>query len=86
MGGHKEWLQAGFDRGIFVLSGSIQPNAGGGIVAINVVKEEIEGIIAEDPFVIENVVWQKVAGTRRCHTMKAGPQSKNIRELVAALS
>ncbi|RXE87111.1 hypothetical protein [Pseudoalteromonas sp. A757] len=60
MEGHKEWLQAGFDKGIFLLSGSLQPNAGGGIVAVNVSKEEIEEIVAEDPFVIENVVKPEI--------------------------
>lgn len=56
MEGHKKLLQAGFDKGIFLLSGSLKPNAGGGIVAVNVSKEEIEAIVAEDPFVVENVV------------------------------
>ncbi|WP_209319180.1 YciI family protein [Pseudoalteromonas galatheae] len=60
MEGHKEWLQAGFDKGIFLLSGSLQPNAGGGIVAVKVSKEEIEEIVAEDPFVIENVVKPEI--------------------------
>ncbi|MBQ4835713.1 MULTISPECIES: YciI family protein [Pseudoalteromonas] len=60
MEGHKEWLQAGFDKGVFMVSGSLQPNAGGGIIAANVSKEEIEGIIAEDPFVIENVVKPEI--------------------------
>ena len=44
MEGHKKWLQSGFDKGIFVLSGSLQPNAGGGIIAVGVSKQEIEEI------------------------------------------
>ena len=34
MEGHKKWLQLGFGKGIFVLSGSLQPNAGGGKLLI----------------------------------------------------
>ena len=33
MAGHKEWLERGFDDGVFLLAGSLQPNLGGGIVA-----------------------------------------------------
>jgi len=60
MEGHKEWLQAGFDKGIFILSGSLQPSLGGGIIAVNISKEEVEGIVSEDPFVIENVVKPEI--------------------------
>lgn len=31
-----------------MLSGSLHPNAGADIIAVNVSKEEIEGIVAED--------------------------------------
>lgn len=56
MEGHKTWLQAGFERGIFVLSGSLQPNLGGGIIAHNVTRADIDRIVAEDPFVVHKVV------------------------------
>lgn len=36
MDGHKEWIKRGFDDGVFVLTGSLQPNLGGGIMAHNV--------------------------------------------------
>ena len=35
MDGHKEWIKRGFDDGVFVLVGSLQPSLGGGIVAHN---------------------------------------------------
>jgi hypothetical protein len=35
MDGHKEWIRRGFDDGVFLLVGSLQPNQGGGIVAHN---------------------------------------------------
>ena len=30
MEGHKEWLKRGFDDGVFLLAGSLQPNSGAG--------------------------------------------------------
>ena len=56
MEGHKEWLQRGFDDGVFLLAGSLQPNAGGGIVAHNTSLSELESRVNDDPFVAENVV------------------------------
>lgn len=31
MQGHNEWLRSGFDDGVFLLAGSVQPNMGGAI-------------------------------------------------------
>jgi len=60
MDGHKQWLQAGFDDGIFLLAGSLQPNLGGGIVAHYVTKDEIETRVAQDPFVVHDVVKAEI--------------------------
>ena len=35
MDGHNEWIKRGFDDGIFLVVGSLQPNLGGGILAHN---------------------------------------------------
>ena len=35
MEGHNEWIKRGFDDGIFLVVGSLQPNLGGGILAHN---------------------------------------------------
>lgn len=56
MDGHKEWLKRGFDDGIFLLVGSLQPNLGGGIVAHNISLEDLQGRVGDDPFVAEGVV------------------------------
>ncbi|WP_196765640.1 YciI family protein [Pseudoalteromonas luteoviolacea] len=60
MQGHNEWLKTWFDNGIFVLSGSIQPNVGGGIIAINITREDLDEIVAGDPFVKENIVTPEI--------------------------
>lgn len=54
--GHKAWIQQGFDDGVFLLVGSLQPNSGGGIVAHNTSLSELESRVNDDPFVAENVV------------------------------
>lgn len=33
MEGHNAWLKRGFDEGVFLLAGTIQPKLGGGIIA-----------------------------------------------------
>ncbi len=56
MEGHKAWLQRGFDEGVFLLAGSLQPNLGGGVVAHNTSREDLEARVKADPFVAEKVV------------------------------
>jgi len=56
MEGHKAWIQRGFDQGLFLMVGSLQPNRGGGILAHGADREALEAFVAEDPFVAENVV------------------------------
>jgi uncharacterized protein YciI len=60
MDGHKDWLKRGFDDGVFVLAGSLQPNLGGGIVAHNASLAELQARVNADPFVAENVVTAEI--------------------------
>jgi len=60
MDGHKEWIKRGFDDGVFLLAGSLQPNSGGGIVAHNTSLAELQSRVNDDPFVAENVVSAEV--------------------------
>lgn len=60
MDGHNQWLKRGFDDGIFLLAGSLQPGLGGGIMAHNTTLSELENRINEDPFVTENVVSAEI--------------------------
>jgi uncharacterized protein YciI len=56
MEGHKEWIKRGFDDGVFLLAGGLQPNAGGGIVAHNTSLAALQERVNDDPFVAEKVV------------------------------
>ena len=60
MAGHKEWIKRGFDDGVFLLVGSLQPDLGGGIVAHNTSLSDLQRRVSDDPFVAENVVSAEI--------------------------
>lgn len=60
MQAHKDWLQRGFDDGVFVLAGSIQPQAGGMILAQGIASSALQARVEEDPFVSEGVVSAQI--------------------------
>jgi uncharacterized protein YciI len=60
MEGHNAWLKRGFEDGVFLLAGSLQPNAGGGILAHNASLAELEARVGDDPFVAEKVVTAEI--------------------------
>ena len=60
MEAHNAWIQQGFDDGIFLLVGSIQPNLGGAVVAHNTTRDDLEKRVALDPFVAQGVVSAEV--------------------------
>lgn len=60
MDGHNAWLKRGFDDGVFLLAGSLQPGLGGGIVAHNTSLPELQDRVDADPFVARNVVSAEI--------------------------
>ena len=60
MEGHKAWLERGFDDGVFLLSGSLQPDPGGGILAHDTSLADLQARLDEDPFVAEGVVRAEI--------------------------
>lgn len=56
MEGHKQWIKRGFDDGVFLLTGTLQPNLGGSILAHNTSLPALRSRVNDDPFVAENVV------------------------------
>lgn len=60
MEAHKNWIKQGLDENVFLLVGSIEPNAGGAILAHNETEEEIHERINTDPFVKEGVVTAEI--------------------------
>jgi len=60
MDAHNRWLQGGFDDGIFLVAGSLQPGAGGAIVAHGCTRAALEQRIDGDPFVAAGVVTPEI--------------------------
>lgn len=60
MEGHKDWIKRGFDDGVFLLAGSLQPNLGGGILAHNTSLADLQARVNADPFVVEKVVTAEI--------------------------
>jgi len=60
MEGHNAWIKRGFDDGIFLVVGSLQPNQGGAIVAHNITMPDLQNRVNDDPFVAENVVTVEI--------------------------
>jgi len=60
MAGHNEWIRRGFDDGVFLLTGSLQPGLGGAIVAHDTSLLDLQDRVSKDPFVAENVVTAEI--------------------------
>jgi len=60
MDDHNKWIQQGYDDGVFLVAGGLQPSLGGGIVAHNSSLTELQNRISRDPFVAENVVCAEI--------------------------
>ena len=60
MAAHNAWIQKGFDDGVFILVGSLQPNQGGAVVAHGTSPDDLRARVSEDPFVEENVVTAEI--------------------------
>ncbi len=57
---HNAWLRRGFEEGILLLAGSLQPRAGGVILANGVSRQALNAFVQSDPFVAQNVVAAEV--------------------------
>ncbi len=80
MESHKNWIKRGLDENVFLLVGSIEPNAGGAILAHNASMEEIKIRVEEDPFVKENIVKAEIiqiSPAKACENLNFLLENKN---------
>ncbi len=56
MAGHNEWIKKGFDDGVFLMVGSIEPGKGGIVLVHSTTPEDLELRVKQDPFVAEDIV------------------------------
>ena len=62
MAAHKEWLQAGFDDGVFLAAGNLLGQPGGGILVHGLDEAALRQRLALDPFVAHGIVDVALAG------------------------
>ncbi|RZM80370.1 hypothetical protein C3B51_12490 [Pseudoalteromonas rubra] len=60
MASHNDWIKQGFEDGVFLLVGSLQPGLGGSVIAHNISKEDLEVLVNADPFVKHDVVSAEI--------------------------
>lgn len=60
MEGHQAWIQRGFNDGVFLLAGSLEPDLGGGVLAHNTSLADLQVRVNDDPFVAENRVKAEI--------------------------
>ncbi len=60
MEAHKTWIKQGLADDVFLVVGSLKPNAGGAIIAHNTSLIEIEARVQEDPFVQHDIVTAEI--------------------------
>ncbi len=60
MEGHNQWIKQGFDDGVFLVVGSLQPSLGGSVIAYNTSLVELRSRVNEDPFIENNVVTAEI--------------------------
>ncbi len=60
MKGHKQWIEQGFNDGVFLLVGSLGSNLGGGVMAHNILLSDLQNRVKDDPFVAEGVVSAEI--------------------------
>src|SRR5262249_4970646 len=60
MDGHKAWVKRGFDDGVFLLAGSLEPDLGGAILAHNTSLAALQNRVDADPFVVDDVVRAEI--------------------------
>jgi hypothetical protein len=49
--GHNAWLKCGFDGGVCMLAGSLQPNPGESVLVQNTSLIDLQSRLKDDPFV-----------------------------------
>ncbi|WP_395751371.1 YciI family protein [Prosthecobacter sp.] len=77
MEGHKAWIKRGFAEGVFLLTGSLEPGLGGGILAHGSTRAELQQRVDEDPFVVEGIVTPEI------HELDPGMADERLQFLIS---
>ena len=75
---HRAWLDNYYRQGIFLFSGPKNPRTGGVIIAKSNSKEELEQLMANDPFAVNGVAKYTIS---EFQALKAHPDLMQFIEL-----
>lgn len=62
LAGHNAWLESGFQDGVFLVSGSLQGQPGGGILVHGLDEAGVQARVTADPFVSHGLVTPEILG------------------------
>ena len=57
---HRAFLQTGYDRGMLLLSGPMNPRTGGVVIARAAAIEEVQSFFAQDPYRLRGVAEHRI--------------------------
>ncbi|MFE1597695.1 YciI family protein [Methylobacterium sp. ID0610] len=57
---HREWIRRGFADGVFLLTGSLKPDTGGGVLAHGTSLADLRARLQDDPFVAQDVASAEI--------------------------
>ena len=57
---HKAWIKSGFDDGVFLLAGAIEPGLGGAIAAHNTSRQQLGERLDRHPYIANDVVTAEI--------------------------
>ncbi len=74
---HRAWVRENAEAGRFIAAGREVPLRGGLLVAVGVTRDEVDAIIAADPYVIEGVAEYDV---REYDVVLAAPGAEALQQ------
>ena len=60
MEAHNDWIAKGFEDGVFLTVGTLQPSAGGAILANGLDRATLDQRLSKDPFIAEGIVSAEI--------------------------
>lgn len=57
---HLDWLQKHYDAGLFIASGRKVPPTGGVIIAKGMAREDLDALLATDPFAMDKLASYEI--------------------------
>jgi uncharacterized protein YciI len=76
---HVAWLEAQYERGLFLASGARKPRVGGVIITRPMSQGKLDAILASDPFAVRNLAKHEVIPFS---PTKTAPELRQLNEAI----